>query len=145
MSGCFWQAACSSIPNSGGMSFDALAARALDTATAQGAQYADVRFEVAWTERIEVRNAVVASLADTTSRGYGIRALVGGCWGFAASADLSDAGIDRTAARAADIAKSAAQIAGMRRFGVAPAVAHVDSYSTPAVRAAEDVALSERV
>ncbi|MBV9270519.1 MAG: TldD/PmbA family protein, partial [Candidatus Eremiobacteraeota bacterium] len=127
------------------MNFDALAGKALDTATARGAEYADIRFEIAWTERIEVRNAVVASLADTTSRGYGIRALVDGCWGFAASGDLTDEGLDRTAARAVDIAKAAASIAGMRRFGIAPSNRYVDTYATPVARAPEDVPLSERV
>ncbi len=74
------------------MSFDALAARALDTASKRGAQYADVRFETNRSERIEARNGIVATLSDSTSRGYGIRALVDGAWGFAAASDLSDAG-----------------------------------------------------
>ncbi len=70
--------------------FDHAAARALDTAVAQGAQYADVRFEVARAERIEVRNGVVAALADSTSDGFGIRALVDGAWGFAACREAGD-------------------------------------------------------
>ena len=48
--------------------FDEAAGRALDTAVARGAQYADVRFEVARSERIEVRNGIVAALADSTER-----------------------------------------------------------------------------
>ena len=64
--------------------FDEAAGRALDTAVARGAQYADVRFEVARSERIEVRNGIVAALADSTSAGFGVRALVDGAWGFAA-------------------------------------------------------------
>ncbi len=84
------------------MEFDGEAARALDEASSSGAVYADVRFEVARTERIEVRNGVVATLADGTSTGYGIRALVDGAWGFAAAADLSNAGVSATARRAVD-------------------------------------------
>jgi len=112
------------------MEFDALATRALDTSSARGAVYADVRFEVARTERIEVRNGVVATLTDGTSTGYGIRALVDGAWGFAAAADLSEAGVDKAAARAVEAAKASASIA-RRPIGTPPARAYVDTFSTP--------------
>ncbi len=85
-------------------SFDAAAARALDTALARGAAYADIRFDDARAERIEIRNGLLATLADTRTRGYGIRALFDGAWGFAASADVSDAGVDSAAALAVAIA-----------------------------------------
>src|SRR5579884_2521476 len=101
------------------MNFDALAQRALDTATQRGGRYADIRVENVRSERIEARNGVVATLSDSTSRGYGIRALVDGAWGFAASSDLSDAGIDEAAARAVEIAKAGAGIA-RKRFGAPP-------------------------
>lgn len=126
------------------MSFEALAARALDTASKRGAAYADIRFEDNRSERIEARNGIVATLADSTSRGYGMRALVDGAWGFAASSDLSDAGVDRTAARAVEIARAGASIA-RRRVGEAPAKAYVDTFATPVVRDPLDVPLSERV
>src|SRR5690242_8032394 len=112
------------------MSFDALASRALDTASSRGADYADIRFENVRSERIEARNGVVATLSDSTSRGYGIRALVNGAWGFAASSDLSEAGVDRAAARAVEIAKAAAAIA-RNRIGHAPATAYTDAFATP--------------
>jgi TldD protein len=124
--------------------FDALAAQALDTASSRGAAYTDVRFENVRTERIEVRNDVVASLADTVTCGYGIRALVDGAWGFAASDDLSVTGIDATAARAVEIARAGASIA-RRRFGEAPAKAYVDRYATPMLRDPATVPLGARV
>ena len=126
------------------MSFDALAQQALDTATKRGAGYADVRFEVNRSERIEARNGVVATLSDSTSRGYGIRALVDGAWGFAASSDLSQDGIDRTAARAVEIAGAGASIA-RRRVGEAPARAYNDTFKTPVQRDPHDVPLGDRV
>ena len=126
------------------MSFDALAARALDTASSRGADYADIRFENVRSERIEARNGVVATLSDTSSRGYGIRALVDGAWGFAASSDLSDAGVDRTATRAVKIAKAGAAIA-RNRLGYAPPKAYTDTFATPVKRDPHDVPLGERV
>jgi TldD protein len=126
------------------MEFEALGRRALDTASARGAHYADIRFENVHGERIEVRNGVVASLADGQSCGYGIRALVDGAWGFAASSDLTDAGIDRTSARAVAIARASAAMA-RERFGEAPPHAYVDRYETPIVRDPREVPLGERV
>jgi TldD protein len=126
------------------MQFQSLGTRALDTASSRGAQYADIRFEVDRTERIEVRNGVVASLADSTSSGYGIRALVDGAWGFAASADLSETGIDDAAARAVAIARASASIA-RRRVGAPPPRAYVDSFATPVLRDPATVPLGERV
>jgi TldD protein len=126
------------------MGFEDRARRALDTVTVRGAQYADIRFEVVRSERIEVRNGIVASLADARSSGYGIRALVDGAWGFAASSDLSDTGIDRCSARAVAIARASASIA-RNRFGAAPLHAYVDRYATPIVRDPQDVPLGERV
>ncbi|MEO6835787.1 MAG: TldD/PmbA family protein [Candidatus Tumulicola sp.] len=126
------------------MEFEALAARGLDTATMRGAHYADIRCEVARSERIEVRNGVVATLADGTSTGFGVRALVDGAWGFAGSADVSDAGVDAAAARAVAIARASAAIA-RRRIGTPPAQAYVDVFVTPMLRDPADVPLGQRV
>src|SRR5579875_3239778 len=85
------------------MEFERYAARALDTALQRGASYADLRYERIREERIEVRNGEVATLSDERSSGYGIRAFYEGAWGFAASDDMSNQGVDRTAARALSI------------------------------------------
>jgi TldD protein len=126
------------------MEFEAAAARALDTAYARGADYADARFEVERAERIEVRNGVVASLSDATSTGMGVRALVDGAWGFAASSDLSDAGVDAAASRAVDIARASAAIA-RRRVGTPPSRAYVDEFVALVRRDPQDVPLGDRV
>jgi TldD protein len=126
------------------MEFSSLARRALDTASIRGAGYADIRFEVVRSERIEVRNGIVATLADASSTGFGIRALVDGAWGFAASADLTDAGIDATAALAVTIAQASASIA-RRRFGEAPAQAYVDRFATPLATDPGTIPLGARV
>ncbi len=126
------------------MEFATAAARVLDTATARGAAYCDVRFERTRTERAEVRNGDVSGLADERSDGYGIRALVDGAWGFAASNAFDDAGLDMAAARAVDAARAAAAIA-TRRIGEAPVDAYVDTFATVTQRDPRDVALGDRV
>jgi TldD protein len=126
------------------MEFEALAARALDDAGAQGARYADVRFETQRAERIEVRNGVVAALADATTTGYGTRALVDGSWGFAADGELTDAAVSATASRAVSIARAGAEIA-RRKIGAPPAHAYVDTFATPVLRDPANIPLGERV
>jgi len=123
---------------------DALAARALDTTQARGAAYADIRFDDARAERIEIRNGSVAALADSRTYGYGIRAFFDGAWGFAASADFSDSGIDRAAALAVSIARAGAAIA-MRRFAEAPGDRFIDTFATAVERDPAGVPLGERV
>jgi TldD protein len=120
------------------------AARILDVGVTRGAEYVDVRFESARSERIEVRNGVVAALADAVSTGYGVRALVDGAWGFAASDDHSDAGLVAAAERACAIARAGASIA-RRRVGNPPPVPYVGEYATPVLREPSSVPLGERV
>ncbi len=126
------------------MQFEAEGARALDTARHLGATYADVRFESARRERTEVRNGAVAELSDTTTCGYGVRALCEGAWGFAASPDRTDDGIDATVARAVAIAKAGAAIA-RSKFTEVPGAAYVDTYATPVERDPATVPVGERV
>ncbi len=109
-----------------------------------GAEYADVRFETHRDERIEARNGVVATLSDQTSRGYGVRALFEGAWGFAASGDLTPSGIDLAAARAMQIARAGAGIA-RRRIGRVPPQAYAADFATPVARDPHGVPLGERV
>jgi TldD protein len=126
------------------MEFSAQAERALDTALACGAAYADVRFERARSERIEVRNGDVADLRDARSEGFGLRALVDGAWGFAACARFDDPSLDAAAARAVDMARAGAA-ASRRRIGTIPLDAYVDRYATPLERDPAGVPLGERV
>jgi TldD protein len=126
------------------MEFEQRAARALDTAQKRGAGYADVRHERIREERVEVRNGEVAALSDERTSGYGIRAFCDGAWGFAASDDASDAGLDRTAARAVAIARASSAIA-KRRFAEAPSERYVDRFATPLERDPRGVSVGERV
>jgi TldD protein len=126
------------------MEFQSEAARALDTALGRGASYADLRFERIREERVEVRNGEVATLSDERSAGYGIRAFFEGAWGFASSDDTSAAGIDRSAARAVEIARASAAIA-QHRFAEPPTERYADSFATRVERDPQTVPIGERV
>ncbi|MBM3500011.1 MAG: TldD/PmbA family protein, partial [Armatimonadetes bacterium] len=62
---------------------------AVEVAQEAGAGYADARYVRTREERTSTRNGKVETLASTESRGLGVRVLVDGAWGFAASSDLS--------------------------------------------------------
>jgi len=104
--------------------------RALNTATASGATYADIRVIRSETEAITVKNGVVQGLTQDESVGFGVRVIADGAWGFASSSQLTDAEIDRVAALAVQIAKASAR-ANKEPVDLGPPEVHVDTYVTP--------------
>jgi len=82
--------------------------RALDTASSLGAGYADTRVVRRLDESIAIKSGRVEGVASGESEGFGIRVLVDGAWGFAASHILTMAEADRVAAEAVRIAKASA-------------------------------------
>ncbi|HET7831249.1 MAG TPA: TldD/PmbA family protein [Candidatus Limnocylindrales bacterium] len=85
-----------------------LTSRALDTATALGATYADTRVVRRIEEEITIKSGRLEGVAGGESEGFGVRVLVDGAWGFAASHSLTTAEADRVAAEAVRIAKASA-------------------------------------
>ncbi|HEY4303733.1 MAG TPA: TldD/PmbA family protein [Gemmatimonadaceae bacterium] len=66
-----------------------LAMKALEAAKSAGAEYADVRIAQYRSQSVQTRERRVAGLADTETAGIGVRTLVNGAWGFAATAELT--------------------------------------------------------
>jgi TldD protein len=87
-----------------------VAKQAVEAAKAAGADYADGRVGHDTTESITVRNQEMEGIDRSDSQGIGIRVLVNGYWGFAATARLEPAEIDRTAKLAVEIAKAASRL-----------------------------------
>jgi TldD protein len=83
-----------------------VALRALDAVSRRGVTYADVRAIETRDREIATKNGKAAHVGSGESAGVGIRVLAFGCWGFAATDDLSNEGIERCAALAYDIARS---------------------------------------
>lgn len=83
-----------------------IADRALDTARARGAAYADVRVVRRVEESIDIRTGRLTGVVFAESEGFGVRVLVDGAWGFAASHRLTAAEADRVAALAVRIART---------------------------------------
>jgi TldD protein len=87
-----------------------VAKQAVEAAKAAGADYADGRVGHDTTESITVRNQEMEGIDRSDSQGIGIRVLVNGYWGFAATARLEPEEIERTAKLAVEIAKAASRL-----------------------------------
>jgi len=87
-----------------------VAKEAVEAARAAGAHYADARFVREDSESITVRNQEMEGIDRATSKGLGVRVLVDGYWGFAATARTEPAEIARTAGLAVEIARAAARL-----------------------------------
>ncbi|MDA1317372.1 MAG: TldD/PmbA family protein [bacterium] len=70
--------------------------------------YADVRIVNQNSEDIATKDGVVEALQSNHSLGYNVRILKDGVWGFAASHDMSESGIDATIKKAMSIAAASA-------------------------------------
>ncbi len=68
--------------------------------------YADVRIVQQDSEDIATKDGVVEALESSSSQGYNIRILKNGVWGFAASHDMSETGIDATIKKALTITEA---------------------------------------
>ena len=89
-----------------------LADVALNAAKSRGATYADVRIGRYLNQFLSTRENKVQGVANTESFGAGVRVLANGCWGFAASDNVTADNIARVAERAVAVAKANAKIQG---------------------------------
>jgi len=122
-----------------------LAMLALDAAKGAGAQYADVRFSTNRSQSISTRERRVQGLSDSETTGFGVRVLVNGAWGFAASADVSRDEVARIARQAAAQAK-ANRSALIRPVELSPAEATPEGiWRSPAQIDPFDIAIEDKV
>ncbi|MBN1859624.1 TldD/PmbA family protein [Candidatus Bipolaricaulota bacterium] len=118
--------------------------RALNLAQTKGATYADIRIVRRESEDIDVKNGVVQTLSQGSTYGFGVRVIVEGAWGFAASNRLEKAEIDRVTDLAVAIAKASA-ISKNEDVDLGPPEIHVDSYRTPMEIDPFSVSLEDKV
>jgi TldD protein len=85
-----------------------LARKALDWALGAGVEYADVRAVETRSQDLATRDGRVAQAEDSESAGIAVRVHAGGGWGFAATDDLSVAGLEKAVQKARAIAAASA-------------------------------------
>jgi TldD protein len=104
--------------------------RAVDTATARGATYADVRVMDIRQRYLATKNGETSQVRESQSFGLGVRVVADGAWGFAATDDLSGGSIDATAAKAVEIARASALVKKLDVV-LAPEEKTVDQWEGP--------------
>lgn len=92
--------------------------------------YADCRLVRRESETIRVVDGVVEAMTRTLDVGVGIRVLVKGAWGFAATASLIPAELQKTANKALQIARATA-VTLRQPVRLAPQTPYVDTYASP--------------
>jgi TldD protein len=83
---------------------------AVEAATKAGADYADARAVTEESESLTVKNQEMEGIDRAETTGVGVRVLVNGFWGFAATARLHEEDVVRTAELAVAIARAAARL-----------------------------------
>ena len=89
-----------------------LADVALNAAKSKGATYADIRIGRYLNQFVSTREKRVQGVANTESFGVGIRVIADGCWGFAATNNVTKDAIAKAAEQAVAVAKANAKIQG---------------------------------
>jgi TldD protein len=104
---------------------------ALNAAKLAGASYADARIARYRDNQVFTREQQIINVVDQDSMGCGVRALVDGTWGFAATRTLTKAAVASAAREAAGIAK-ANRVARDRAVQLAPSQSYPEaSWVTP--------------
>ncbi|HEU5002729.1 MAG TPA: TldD/PmbA family protein [Actinomycetota bacterium] len=117
---------------------------ALQAALDAGATYADVRGQEIDIEDLSVRNGILETADRSLSAGVGIRVLVDGAWGFAATHDLRPGEAVRAARLAVGVGRASATV---KRHNVVlvPAEPQRGAYATPIAEDPFGVSLAEKV
>ena len=121
-----------------------LANEALNAAKKAGASYADARVGRYRRQAIATRERQVSGVSDSESYGLGVRTLVDGSWGFAATSTMTRAGAQRAAADAAAMSR-AARIVRTHRVELAPITPVTGVWMTPVRRDPLEVPLEEKI
>jgi TldD protein len=121
-----------------------LCGKAIEAALAGGAEYADARGVVRREQHVSTKNGEVESVSDAETEGLGVRALVGGAWGFAGDPRLSEQGATEAARRAVDFARASAERT-RQRVELADRPAERGEWRTPVERDPIAVPLEEKI
>ena len=95
-----------------------------------GCEYGDIRLCNYRNQNLTARDRSLKGLSDNVSSGFGVRVLLDGAWGFAASHRKTAAEITRIVKLAVEIAKGS-RLSQQNPIKLAPVRAYKDKYVTP--------------
>ncbi len=82
---------------------------ACDIAAREGCRFADARYLDIRKQRVSSRDLALSGCSDSEDRGFGVRVLYQGAWGFASSPNYTAAEVERVVALALEIARASAK------------------------------------
>lgn len=118
--------------------------RALNRAQLLGASYADIRVVHRKYETVSTKDGRPDHLSRNEDRGFGVRVLYEGAWGFASSSTLSAIEIDRVTALAVEIAK-ASLMSHRDNVSLGLPQVHIGRYETPVAEDPFKVPVEEKL
>jgi TldD protein len=121
-----------------------LALEAISAAKDAGASYADARVGRYRRQQISTRERSVSGVNDAESYGVGVRTLVNGSWGFAATSEMTRDGVVKTAREAARLSRAARSVQ-RRPVELAPVAAVKGTWMTPIRRDPIDIPIEDKV
>ena len=95
-----------------------------------GCEYGDIRLCNYRNQNLTARDRSLKNLSDNVSSGFGVRVLLDGAWGFAASYRKTAAEITRIVELAVEIAKGS-RLSQQNPVKLAPVASYQDKYVTP--------------
>ncbi len=107
-----------------------IASWALNLCQSRGVQYAEARIVDERQRALATKNGKIGTASDSESLGLGIRVLADGAWGFAATEDLTRAGVETAAALALEIARASASVK-QQDVRLAAERSYQDDWSSP--------------
>lgn len=107
-----------------------LATLGIDLIRKAGCEYGDIRISTYRNQNLTARDRSLSQLCDNVSSGFGVRVLLKGAWGFAASPYKTPEEVERMVALAVEIAKGS-RLSQQTQVRLAPVEAYRDSYITP--------------
>jgi len=102
---------------------------ALEEAEREGASYADIRISEILNEILTVKNGEPEAVNLLQTKGFGVRVIADGAWGFAGSIDVNKEEIMRIVEKAVNIAKASALLK-KKEAVLIPEEAREDQYSS---------------
>ena len=122
-----------------------LADAALNAAKTAGATYADVRIGRYLNQSIFTREKQVQNLTSGESFGAGVRVIASGTWGFAATNDVSNAGLAKAAQLAVQMARANSKVQ-KEKVQLAPQTGYGEvRWKTPIQQNAFEVPIAQKV
>jgi TldD protein len=120
-----------------------LAQGAIDLIRQAGCEYGDIRICNYRSQSLWARDRSLSNLSDNVSSGFGVRVLLNGAWGFAASHRKTAQEITRIVNLAIEIARGS-YLSQQQPVRLAPVKAYQDTYITPIAIDPFEIAIAEK-